>query len=162
MITEDFESFLEANEKRIYHYLITLTGNEVDAQDLVQDAFIAFYEHIDRIESATALSYIYRIAHNKAMTFLKQSKRYVSHPREVFESIPDTSNASPAADYSALKLALSELPIKLATVIHLQYYDRLSYKEIATHLELSVKAVETLIVRAKRILRKKLVQDLKS
>ncbi len=156
---EDFESFLKANEKRIYHYLITILSSETDAQDVVQETFIAFYEHIDSIESATSLSYLYRIAHNKALTFIKQRKRYVCRDPQDFSNLPDNPSTAPEKDHTALKLALAELPIKLSTVIHLQYYDRMSYKEIAAHLGLSVKAVESLIVRAKKNLRKKIMQD---
>jgi RNA polymerase sigma-70 factor (ECF subfamily) len=160
MKIEDFESFLKANEARIYHYLLTILANESDAQDIVQEAFLAFYEHIDAIDAATALPYLYRIAHNKALTFIKQRKRYVPRDPQDFMNLPDKAASNPEKDYSALKTAITELPIRLATVIHLQYYDRMSYKEMATHLGISVKAVESLIVRAKKILRKKLVQDL--
>ncbi len=159
MRIEDFESFLKANEARIYHYLLTLLGNEADAQDIVQEAFFAFYEHIDAIDAATALPYLYRIAHNKALTYIKQRKRYQTRDPQDFSNIPDKSNSNQERDYSALKTAITELPLKLATVIHLQYYDRMSYKEMAAHLGISLKAVESLIVRAKKILRKKLVQD---
>ncbi|MDD3563977.1 MAG: sigma factor-like helix-turn-helix DNA-binding protein [Candidatus Cloacimonetes bacterium] len=44
-------------------------------------------------------------------------------------------------------------------MIQLQYYEGLSYKEMAQRLSISVKAVETLLVRAQRILRKKIMQD---
>jgi RNA polymerase sigma factor (sigma-70 family) len=44
-------------------------------------------------------------------------------------------------------------------VIQLQYYEGLSYKDISSQLGISVKAVESLLVRAKKILRKKLVQE---
>jgi len=43
-------------------------------------------------------------------------------------------------------------------VIQLQYYEKLSYKDISGALGISMKAVESLLVRAKRILRKKMLQ----
>lgn len=159
MITEEFESFLSENEHRIYHYLVNILGNEADAQDLVQETFIAFYEHIDGIEKARAVAYTYRIAHNKAMNLLKKKKIYSFHPPQDFEHIPDTGFTQNPTDYSALHKALKELPEKLGMVIHLQYYDKLSYKEIAEQTGYSFKAVESLIVRAKKTLRKKLLQE---
>jgi len=157
MKIELFEEFLSRHEKRIYRYLIGLTANEHDAMDLVQAVFISVYEHFERIEEPTALSYVYRIAHNKAMTFLKQRSRYITLDTDKFKNIPQPS-APEEPDYSDLNRAVANLPPRLAAVIQLQYYDKMSYKEISETLGISVKAVESLLVRAKRILRKKILQ----
>jgi RNA polymerase sigma factor (sigma-70 family) len=159
MKKEQFEGFLLAHEKRIYHYLLTLLGNDNDANDLVQMVFISFYEHIDRIEEPTALAYVYRIAYNKSMTFLKQKSRFVNLEPQSFDSLPDKSQGEPPADYSSLHQAIRELPPRLAAVIQLQYFENLCYKDISDTLGISVKAVESLLVRAKKILRKKMMKD---
>jgi RNA polymerase sigma factor (sigma-70 family) len=159
MKKEQFEGFLLANEKRIYHYLLTLLGNDNDANDLVQMVFISFYEHIDRIEEPTSLAYAYRIAYNKSMTFLKQKSRFVNLEPHSFDSLPDKSQGEAPADYSSLHQAIRELPPRLAAVIQLQYFENLCYKDISDTLGISVKAVESLLVRAKKILRKKMMKD---
>lgn len=159
MKKEQFEAFLSTNEKRIYRYLWNLCSNEQDAMDLLQVVFIAVYQNIEKIEEATALAYTYKIAHNKCMTFLKQNSRYIQVEPSSFNNIPDRSAPEPDTDYSTLQNAIKALPPKLAAVIQLQYYDKLSYKEISQALGISVKAVESLLVRAKRILRKKMLQD---
>lgn len=159
MKKEQFEQFLQAHEKRIYHYLLTLVANDNDANDLVQMVFISFYEHIDRVEEPTSLAYLYRIAYNKSMTFLKQKSRYVNLEPHSFDNLPDTNRPEPEPDYSALRDALHELPPRLASVIHLQYYENLSYKDISAQLGISVKAVESLLVRAKKQLRQKLLRE---
>lgn len=160
MKKELFEDFLSQNQQRIYRYLIGLTGNEHDAMDLVQMVFVSVYEHFERIEEATALSYVYRIAHNKAMTFLKQRSRYVTVDSEKFKNLPQPKPPE-ETDYSDLLFCLQSLPPRLAAVINLQYYEKMSYKEISEHLGISVKAVESLLVRAKRVLRKKILQERK-
>jgi len=159
MSIESFTAFLTANEKRIYNYLLQLVKSEADAQDLVQNVFIAFYEHIDSIEEATSVSYLYRIAHNKALSFIKQRNRTLLVDPVRFSRLPDTNTSPSEQDYSQLRNAIAELPVRLSTVIHLQYYDGLSYKDISSTLGISVKAVETLLVRAKKILRKKIVKE---
>jgi len=159
MRKEQFEEFLSAHEKRIYHYLLSLLGNDSDANDVVQMVFISFYEHIDRVEEATALAYVYRIAYNKSMTFLKQKSRYVSLEPQSFERLPDTNKPQPEPDYQPLHEAIRALPPRLVSVIQLQYFEKMSYKEISEHLGISVKAVESLLVRAKKQLRKKLLKD---
>lgn len=157
MKKESFEAFLSTNERRIFRYLLSICANEQDAQDLVQNVFIAVYQHLDRIEEKSALAYTYKIAHNKCMSFLKQKSRYISVDPSAFSGIPER-HAEQEADYSLLTKAVAELPPRLAAVIQLQYYEKLSYKEISTSLGISMKAVESLLVRAKRILRKKMLQ----
>jgi len=95
MRKEQFEEFLSAHEKRIYHYLLSLLGNDSDANDVVQMVFISFYEHIDRVEEATALAYVYRIAYNKSMTFLKQ-KKPLCEPRTTIIRTPSRHQQTPA------------------------------------------------------------------
>jgi len=157
MNKERFEEFLTAHEKRIFRYLMGITANEQDTMDLVQAVFIAVFNKFEQIEEKTALAYTYRIAHNKAMTFLKQKSRYVSVDPVSFKNLPEPAEPE-EADYSDLHKAISELPPRLAAVIQLQYYEQMSYKEISKELGLSLKAVESLLVRAKRILRKKILQ----
>lgn len=159
MKKELFEDFLSQHEQRIFRYLWGLTANEHDAMDLVQVVFITVFEHFERIEAATALPYVYRIAHNKAMTFLKQRSRYTPVDPQHFYNLAQPSPAPDAINYSKLHQAMAELPPRLAAAIHLQYFEKMSYKEIAIHLGISVKAVESLLVRAKRILRKKILQE---
>jgi RNA polymerase sigma-70 factor (ECF subfamily) len=158
MKKEHFEEFLSNHEKRIYRYLVGLTGNEHDAMDLVQAVFIAIYEKFEGIEEATALSYTYRVAHNKAMTFLKRKSRYVNVDPSSFKNVLKAPEPPEERDFSSLYAALAELPPRMASVIQLQYYEKMSYKEISTRLGISVKAVESLLVRAKRVLRKKIMQ----
>lgn len=161
MKKESFEDFLSRNEQRIYRYLIGLTANEHDAMDLVQAVFISVYQHFERIEEATALSYVYRIAHNKAMTFLKQRNRYITLDTDKFKNLPAPPQEQEERDFSELHSALKGLPPRLAAAVQLQYYEKMSYKEISEHLGISVKAVESLLVRAKRMLRKNIMQDRK-
>lgn len=158
MKKEQFDQFLSAHEKRIFRYLMGITANEQDAMDLVQAVFIAIFENFERIEEVTALSYTYRVAHNKAMTFLKNKSRYISVDPQSFAHIPQPVKPE-EVDYSALQKAVAELGPRMAAVIQLQYYEGLSYKEIAQRLGISFKAVESLLVRAKRILRKNIMQD---
>jgi RNA polymerase sigma-70 factor, ECF subfamily len=159
MKQESFEAFLSDNEKRIYNYLLRFVEVDADAQDLVQNVFIAFYARIGDIEEKTATAYVYRMAHNMALNWLKQTKKTVLKDPVHFQNLKDTSHAAPETDYSILNQALQELPVKLSSVIHLQYYENLSYKEISAKLGISVKAVESLLVRAKKQLRKKILKE---
>ncbi|MEN6444650.1 MAG: RNA polymerase sigma factor [Candidatus Cloacimonas sp.] len=159
MKKEHFEAFLSSNEKRIYNYVLSLCTNEQDALDIVQTVFIAVFQNLERIEETTALAYTYKIAHNKCLSFLKQKSRYINVEPDKFNGLPERNTNTKEPDYTVLKKAIADLPPRLSAVIQMQYYEKMSYKEISTNLGISVKAVESLLVRAKRILRKKILQD---
>ncbi len=159
MKAERFEPFLKENEKRIHNYLLRFLEVDDDAQDLLQNIFIAFYDRLGEIEEKTATAYLYRMAHNMALNWIKQRKRFILKAPADFANLRDTSQKDPPPDYAFLNRAVRELPVRLSTVIHLQYYENLSYKEISARLGISVKAVESLLVRAKKLLRKKIIKE---
>jgi RNA polymerase sigma-70 factor (ECF subfamily) len=159
MKPESFEKFLTENEKRIYNYLLRFVDVDDDANDLLQNVFIAFCDRIGDIEEKTAVAYLYRMAHNMALNWIKQSKKTILKAPSDFQNLRDHPQNNSEPDYAVLNKAIQELPVKLSTVIHLQYYDNLSYKEISAKLGISVKAVESLLVRAKKQLRKKIMKE---
>ncbi len=162
MDVSKFEMILLDNEKRIYHYLLKFVRHTEDAEDLLQSVFISFYSKMEDIDEKAAVSYLYRAAHNKAINHLKTNKRYVNADPEKFDRIPAPSNYVPTNPREVILLqAIRELPPKLAMVINLQSYENMSYKDIAVHMKTTVSAVESLLTRAKKILRKKIMQEMK-
>jgi RNA polymerase sigma factor (sigma-70 family) len=129
----------------------------IDAELLAHGGLIRYQG-----DEATALAYTYKIARNKCLSFLKQKAHYINMEPERFNCIPEKTANANETDYTVLKNAISALPPRLAAVIQLQYYEKMSYKEISATLGISIKAVESLLVRAKRTLRKKILQDKES
>jgi len=159
MLKDSFEAFLTENENRIYNYILRFVDVDDDAHDLVQNVFIAFYKRIEKIEEKTALAYLYRMAHNSSIDWQKQRRRYVLKAPEAFHNLPEKTEKPESHDLSTISKAIAALPVKLSTVIHLQYFDRLSYKDISTKLGISIKTVDSHLVKAKNLLRKNLVKD---
>lgn len=151
MAPENFAPFINTNKNRIYNYILRFVDIDEDAQDILQDVCIAFYERLENIKQETALPYMYRMAHNMALNWRKASKRHILKPSDDFERIPETTTVT--ENYTALNQAIAKLPVKLAMVVHLFYYDRLSYKEIGEQLRISSKSVDSLLNRARRKLR---------
>ena len=159
MKPEQFEAFLTDNEKRIHNYLLRFVEVDDDALDLVQNVFIAFYERITDIDEKTAVAYLYRMSHNMALNWIKQRKRFILKDPTDFYNLADKPHVAEEPKHEILNKAIQNLPVKLSTVIHLQYYEDLSYKAISEKLHISVKAVESLLVRAKKQLRKEILKD---
>jgi RNA polymerase sigma-70 factor, ECF subfamily len=156
-----FEVILLENEKRIYHYLLKFVRHTEDAEDLLQSVFISFYSKMEDIDEKAAVAYLYRAAHNKAINHLKTNKSYVNTEPEVFDRIPSPSYSVGTNPRDEILLqAIRELPPKLAMVVNLQSYENMSYKDIAYSMKTTVSAVESLLTRAKKILRKKIMQEM--
>lgn len=119
-----------------------------DADDVVQNTFIKVFKNLDKFKGNSKLyTWIYRIATNESLTFLKNRKRRHS------ESIDDTEytieNNLVADEYFdannaqlILQKAIIALPEKQKAVFNLRYYEEMPYNDISEILETSVGALK--------------------
>lgn len=152
MSPESFESFLKINKNRIYGYLLRFVEIDDDAQDLMQELCIAFYHKIEQIESETALSYMYRMAHNMALNWRKRNAKTFLRPNDDFDRMKSIDEVTERP--FVVNKAIAKLPPKLATIVHMYYYDKMSYKEISLQTGRSIKAVDSMLNRARIKLRR--------
>jgi len=160
-----------------YHVKVirTCTGfvhSDADAEDIAQEVFIEVFRSVDRFRGDSSIStWIYRIAVNKSLNFLRSSAR-----KKVFSFLTghDDSNSvgtiqEPASQEISpedslirsdqarmLEKAMASLPGKQRTAFVLNKYEDMAYKEIAEIMDISLGSVESLIFRAKQNLQKKL------
>lgn len=132
------------------------TGNENDASDIVQEAFLRLLDAAGRyLPTARFRTYFYRII---SRLCLDQAKI----KRPVFlETVPDTPD--PSVDITdmmmrrentvVVRAALDTLSPSQRLAIVLRYYENLGYEEIASALETTTKAVERLLARGRERLR---------
>lgn len=141
------------------------TGSFEDAEDLAQDIFIEVFRSVDRFKAQSSLStWIYRIAVNKSLNFLRdRKKRYhdssYSHDEAQIRSDEDTSadGSLVQKDHArALHGALDKLPEAQRTAFILSKYEEMKYSEIAGIMKTSISSVESLLFRAKRNLQENL------
>ncbi|MFO7574574.1 MAG: sigma-70 family RNA polymerase sigma factor [Bacteroidales bacterium] len=171
----DREAYKLLVEKYHVKVIRTCTGfvhSAADAEDIAQEVFIEVFRSVDRFRGDSALStWIYRIAVNKSLNFLRSAAR-----RKVFSFLTghDDRNSTasiqePASQESnpeealmrgdqarTLEKALASLPGKQRTAFVLNKYEDLAYKEISEIMDISIGSVESLIFRAKQNLQKRL------
>jgi RNA polymerase sigma factor (sigma-70 family) len=61
MEREKFEEILQKEGKKIFNYLLKILRNRSDAEDLLQEVFIAFYKKMDTINENAFSSYLFKI-----------------------------------------------------------------------------------------------------
>jgi len=166
-----FKECVESHNDRVLNTCYRLVQNRDDAEDLAQEVFIEVYRSIGHFrEDAELSTWIYRIAVNKSLDFVRKKKRkkrfafvmslagFGEVEKEL--SLPAPSNPQVELEQKErikiLNQAIESLPENQQVAITLSNYEGFSNKEIAEIMETSVSAVESLIHRAKNNLHKKL------
>ncbi|WP_343485982.1 RNA polymerase sigma factor [Allomuricauda sp. d1] len=139
-----FETLVNTYKERLYWHIRRIVMNHDDADDVLQNTFIKVYKNIEGFKAESKLySWMYRIATNESLTFLKQrsSKMGVSS-EELQQSLVDNlqSDVYFEGDEIQLKLqkALATLPEKQKLVFNMKYFQEMKYEEISEVLETSV------------------------
>jgi RNA polymerase sigma-70 factor (ECF subfamily) len=150
----DEQCFLEvvnSFKKKILSLCYTYTEDYIEAEDLSQEVFISIYKSIANFRGEAALStYIYRITLSKCMDYKR--KRSIKNFLSGLLSFQASSEEN-IDDKNYVRECILALPEDLKKVIVLYYYIGLSQKEIGSILNISEKAVEGRIYRAKQKLK---------
>jgi RNA polymerase sigma-70 factor (ECF subfamily) len=136
-----------------------LTGNEEDAKDVVQDAYLRAWRAIGKFRGDAAFStWMYRITANAAATHLRKRRRHRAEPiDEVAEPADPRAEARPAE--AAESSDVDDLPPKLRTIVVLKDVYGLPHEAIAEELGISVAAAKVRLHRARRKLRDVLYEE---
>ena len=171
-----FSELLRRYEGKIFRLALHITQNREDAEDVLQEAFLKAYEHLDQFQGQSKFyTWIVRIAVNQALMKLRKRKsdRSVSLD-ETIDTGEDTVSReiaawdeNPEQQYSReeinqiLSSAIDGLAPIYRAVFVLRDVDELSTEETAEALELSVPAVKSRLLRARLQLRDKLTRYFK-
>lgn len=139
-----FRQLVETYQEKLYYHIRKLVIKHEDADDLLQDTFVKAYQHLHNFKGNSSLfTWLYRIATNEALGFLRKKKNKFFLPihdynAELKEQV--SHNLSPDANEVELKLqqALLALPDKQRLVFNLRYYDEMPYEQIAEITQTSV------------------------
>jgi RNA polymerase sigma-70 factor (ECF subfamily) len=142
-----FESLVRKYKSRIYWHIRRMVIDHDDADDVTQITFIKIWQGISNFRGDSSLySWIYRIATNETLTFLKGKKRRQAMSIDEDEALQDKLQAclSPDCDEVERKLqrAIVKLPEKQRLVFNLRYYDEMPYDEMSSVLGTSVGALK--------------------
>src|SRR5271168_5248647 len=171
---EAFTELVNRYERKIYRLAKHITQNDEDAEDVLQEAFLKAYEHLDNFQGNSKFyTWIVRIAVNEALMKLRKRKgdRTVSldEPVDTGEETVQREIAvwedNPEQRYSReemqgiLDQAVQSLKPDFRTVFMLRDIEELSTEETAETLGISVPAVKSRLLRARLALREKLTRQ---
>ena len=159
-----YEKLVLDNQTRVYNLALRMVGNEEDAFDMSQEAFIKAYNSIALFRGESRFSvWLYRLTTNVCLDFLRSSGRkahgsltYISDEDDEKElEIPD-ERFSPETIVEkkelreAVNRGLMSLSKDYRAILLLREIDGLSYEEIAEALSLEEGTVKSRIFRARK------------
>jgi RNA polymerase sigma-70 factor (ECF subfamily) len=163
-----FEELVRQTYLDTYNLALRLTGNEEDARDVVQEAYLRAWKAMKRFRGDAAFStWLYRITANSSYTLMTKRRRDRVEPLD--ESAVEIADTRPggdpqqAAELAGLQEELTEavaaLPPKLRAVVVLRDVYDLSHEDIADELGISVPAAKVRLHRARKQLRDTLFEE---
>jgi RNA polymerase sigma-70 factor, ECF subfamily len=162
--SDAFRVLVERHSRNAFRLAHRLTGNEQDAEDVVQESFIRAYRQLGRFESrANFGTWLYRIVANCSVDLIRvrQSRRDQSRAESLDEAAGIASNAAPGPERLArsaeierhVASALSQLSPLERAAFTLRHYEGRSIDEIGRMLGLGTSATKHSVFRAVRKLR---------
>lgn len=139
-----FEVLIDTYKERLYWHIRRIVLDHDDTDDVLQNTFIKVYRNIEGFKGDSKLfSWMYRIATNESLTFLKQKSRKLGVDSEGLQA--HLANNLKADVYFEgdeiqykLQQAIAALPEKQKLVFNMKYFEELKYDEISEILETSV------------------------
>ena len=170
-----FDALVRRYDRSVLRLALHMLGNEQDAQDVHQDAFIKAYRHLSNFRfECSFYTWLYRIVTNLCLDQLRRRKSRKEDPSTVMDAAgeemdlmanlqDDRATANPAREldrknmHAAIQSALDSLTPRERTVFELKHYQGLKLRTIGEMLSTTEETAKNTLFRATRKLRAKLV-----
>jgi RNA polymerase sigma-70 factor (ECF subfamily) len=167
--SDAFRALVERHSRSIFRLAYRMTGNEHDAEDVVQETFLRAYRRLNRFESRSDFgTWLYRIAINCALDLTRGRRKHQEHhdstQQEESVELRTLAAKDPPQDrlvfgvevQQKVASALAEMSCNERAAFVLRHYQELSIQEVARALGLRTSATKHSIFRAVRKLRRQL------
>lgn len=158
--TAAFAVLVERHTPSLYRVAMRMLGDGHEAEDVVQDCFARLWQNAPRWKPAGAglVGWLHRVAMNLCFD-RKRRFRVITAPE-----LPDCADDAPLADslmeadqaHRAVRAALDDLPERYRAALVLCYYEGFTNALAADVMDLNIKAMESLLFRARKHLRERL------
>lgn len=139
---------IEKYQQKIYWQIRKIVIDHDDADDVMQNTFIKVWKGLENFKEESQLfTWLYRIATNEALTFLRQKQKRNTVSLEPIEyQLSQTLESDEYFKGDAIQLKLQQailsLPEKQRVVFNMRYYDEMPYEQMSEVLETSVGALK--------------------
>lgn len=157
-----FAQLVERHSKLFFSAAFRMVNNSEEAEDIVQDAYIKLWQKPQSFDASKGVKFttwFYRVVTNLAIDATRKRK-----PQTNPDVLDVMADKAPLADeqlsendqQAVLEEAIQRLPERQRAALNLCFYEGLSNKEAAEILDVGIKALESLLMRAKKTLKEDL------
>ena len=144
---KEFEFFFRELYEPLLRYANSITNNENDSEEIVQEIFLNLWKNRKSIKITSSLSaYLYRSVYNNCLQQIKRNKLNTKYQQYAMSQINQPIEPIEELKYNELNKkvfeVLNELPENCQTIFKLSRFHGLKYREIAKKLSISIKTVE--------------------
>lgn len=153
-----FVELLNRYQKGVYRFAYQFLGDATEAFDIAQESFLRVYELSSGFRPIGSVRFlIMRIAKNLCIDFARRKKPvFTDNPPDVTNGETSCSALLKKEVSKILAAAVQELPQNQRTAVLLRHMEEMRYAEIAEVMDTSVGAVESLLARARKTLKKRM------
>lgn len=167
-----FEALVLRYQTQVYSLAYRMVGNEADAQDLAQEAFVRAWRALDSFQFSSQFStWLYRLTSNICIDFLRSQKKRKHISLTVLQDdeqqqwdMPDNrplpeEQMMASEEKEALSKAIAALDPEYRQVLTLRIVNDCSYQQISEIMGIREGTVKSRLSRAREQLRKKLAKS---
>lgn len=147
-----FTQLYNLYNKEVFNSILRLLNNVTEAEDLLQESFLAAYQNLSKFEAHSNFrAWLKRIAINKTISFLRKKKIEFNEWNDNIESTDETFDESKFSfQVQSIQQAIEQLPYSYKAIVQLYVLDDIPQEEIGQMLGLSHNTVRTQYHRAKQ------------
>jgi RNA polymerase sigma-70 factor, ECF subfamily len=162
---EAFRVLVERHSRSVFRLAYRMTGNEQDAEEVVQETFLRAYRQLSRFDARASFgTWVYRIASNFSLDLIRARKRHddrCDSGEDGAEALPSSTAGPERLAYASevrerVSAAMEELTPQERTAFVLRHFEGLSIEEIGVALGTADSATKNSIFRAVQKLRRAL------
>ena len=147
----------------MYHTVIRMVPNRMDAEDIVQESFVKVFQKLHTFKGDSTLgAWIKRITINNALNHIRKNKRVIMEDLNTQPDVPapQVEKNSLPLDPKRIHQAIKQLPEGCRVVFNLRLLEGFQHKEIADFMGITESTSKTQYRRAKQLLQKALKEEL--
>jgi RNA polymerase sigma-70 factor, ECF subfamily len=155
---EAFNSLVKKHSGKFYSIAFRLTNNKEQAEDIVQDCFLKFWikpSHFDLKKKIKFTTWFYKVISNASFDLKRKVAKLTELPEDLKYQGEDIETILDKEEFQIILWNfINNLPERQQLALNLCFYEGISNKEAAEIMEINIKALESLLMRAKDKLRK--------
>ncbi len=159
-----FEEIVNLYRENLIFFLHRYINNLDTAEDLAEDVFVEVLVHPERFRGRSTLkTYLFAIARNKAVDWIRHHSRLNVVPLDVAENLTETATIEETVlkndEQRRLAEAMERIKEDYRVALHLVYLEEMSYDEAGKIMKKTRKQVENLVYRGKKALKTVLEEE---